>query len=48
VNFDRLAETGFDLEWTLREGVVDLAAVLGDQAGCHPHPSEPTEAVRDV
>jgi len=48
VNFDRLAETGFDLEWTLREGVVDLAAVLGDQAGCHPHTSEPTEAVRDV
>lgn len=25
VNFDRLAETGFELEWTLREGVRDLA-----------------------
>jgi UDP-glucose 4-epimerase len=25
VNFDRLDETGFDLEWTLREGIRDLA-----------------------
>jgi len=25
VNFDRLAETGFETEWTLREGVRDLA-----------------------
>jgi nucleoside-diphosphate-sugar epimerase len=48
VNFDRLAETGFDLEWTLPEGVVDLAAALGDQPGRHPYPSESTEAVRDV
>ncbi len=28
VNFDRLGETGFDLEWTLREGVRDLAGRL--------------------
>ena len=26
VNFDRLGETGFETEWTLREGVRDLAA----------------------
>jgi len=26
VNFDRLDETGFEAEWTLREGVEDLAA----------------------
>ncbi|MFC6864178.1 NAD-dependent epimerase/dehydratase family protein [Halomicroarcula sp. GCM10025817] len=26
VNFDRLASTGFETEWTLREGVRDLAA----------------------
>ncbi|MBX0294979.1 NAD-dependent epimerase/dehydratase family protein [Haloarcula nitratireducens] len=25
VNFDRLAETGFETEWTLREGIRDLA-----------------------
>jgi UDP-glucose 4-epimerase len=25
VNFDRLAETGFEPEWTLREGVRELA-----------------------
>jgi nucleoside-diphosphate-sugar epimerase len=25
VNFDRLAETGFSIEWSLREGVQDLA-----------------------
>ncbi|WP_158855682.1 NAD(P)-dependent oxidoreductase [Halorhabdus sp. CUG00001] len=31
VNFDRLAETGFEPEWTLREGVRDLAAVLRDR-----------------
>jgi len=29
VNFDRLAETGFDLRWSLPEGVADLAARLG-------------------
>ncbi|MFB6133607.1 MAG: NAD-dependent epimerase/dehydratase family protein [Halanaeroarchaeum sp.] len=28
VSFDRLSETGFDLEYTLREGVTELAAVL--------------------
>lgn len=28
VNFDRLAETGFSPEWTLREGVRDIAAKL--------------------
>jgi nucleoside-diphosphate-sugar epimerase len=26
VNFDRLAETGYETEWTLREGIRDLAA----------------------
>jgi len=26
VNFDRLATTGFEPEWTLRDGVRDLAA----------------------
>ncbi|CCQ33103.1 UDP-glucose 4-epimerase protein [Halorhabdus tiamatea SARL4B] len=31
VNFDRLAETGFEPEWTLREGVRDLATVLRDR-----------------
>jgi len=29
VNFDRLATTGFDLQWTLAEGVRDLASHLG-------------------
>jgi len=28
VNFDRLAETGFEPEWSLREGVRDLATTL--------------------
>ncbi|TKX52002.1 NAD(P)-dependent oxidoreductase, partial [Halorubrum sp. SP3] len=28
VNFDRLAETGFETEWTLREGVWDIANEL--------------------
>ncbi|WP_058364923.1 NAD-dependent epimerase/dehydratase family protein [Haloparvum sedimenti] len=28
VNFDRLAETGFEPEWTLREGIRDMAAEL--------------------
>lgn len=28
VNFDRLAETGFECEWTLREGVRDMVAEL--------------------
>jgi len=28
VNFDRLAETGFETEWTLREGIRDIAARL--------------------
>jgi nucleoside-diphosphate-sugar epimerase len=28
VNFDRLGETGFELEWTLREGVRDIATEL--------------------
>ncbi|WP_265112543.1 NAD-dependent epimerase/dehydratase family protein [Halosolutus halophilus] len=32
VNFDLLAETGFDPEWTLREGVRDLAAQFQHQA----------------
>jgi len=31
VNFDRLAETGFEPEWTLRDGVGDLATVLRDR-----------------
>ncbi|WP_181684998.1 NAD-dependent epimerase/dehydratase family protein [Halorhabdus salina] len=31
VNFDRLAETGFEPEWTLRDGVRNLAAVLRDR-----------------
>jgi nucleoside-diphosphate-sugar epimerase len=28
VNFDRLAETGFKPEWTLREGIRDIASEL--------------------
>ena len=28
VNFDRLAETGFEIEWTLREGIRDIADEL--------------------
>jgi nucleoside-diphosphate-sugar epimerase len=28
VNFDRLAETGFETEWTLREGIRDIASEL--------------------
>ena len=28
VNFDRLAETGFDPEWTLRDGIQDIATEL--------------------
>ena len=28
VNFDRLAETGFETEWTLREGIRDIADEL--------------------
>lgn len=28
VNFDRLAETGFELEWTLRDGIRDIADKL--------------------
>lgn len=31
VNFDRVAETGFETEWTLREGVRDLAATLAER-----------------
>ncbi|WP_135663788.1 NAD-dependent epimerase/dehydratase family protein [Halorhabdus rudnickae] len=31
VNFDRLDETGFETEWTLREGIRDLAAVLRER-----------------
>ncbi|WEL20559.1 NAD(P)-dependent oxidoreductase [Halorhabdus sp. BNX81] len=31
VNFDRLEETGFEPEWTLRDGVGDLATVLRDR-----------------
>jgi len=34
VDFDRLAETGFETTWSLREGIRDLAARLagGDDA----------------
>lgn len=32
VNFDRLAETGFEAEWTLREGIRDIAAELRGDA----------------
>jgi hypothetical protein len=28
VNFDRLAEIGFETEWTLREGIQDIANEL--------------------
>jgi hypothetical protein len=28
VNFDRLAETGFETEWTLREGIRGIASEL--------------------
>ncbi|QSG10175.1 NAD-dependent epimerase/dehydratase family protein [Halapricum desulfuricans] len=31
VNFDRVAETGFETEWTLRDGVRDLAATLTER-----------------
>jgi nucleoside-diphosphate-sugar epimerase len=31
VNFDRLAETDFELEWSVREGVRHLAATLSDR-----------------
>jgi nucleoside-diphosphate-sugar epimerase len=40
VNFDRLGETGFEPEWTLREGVRDLAAMLTEQ---HQIDSEPSD-----
>ena len=33
VNFDRLAETGFETEWTLREGIRDIATKLRGDAG---------------
>lgn len=34
VNFDRLAETGFETEWTIREGIRDVASNLrGQQTG---------------
>jgi len=33
VNFDRLAETGFETEWTLREGIRDIAAWLQSGRG---------------
>ena len=36
VDFGRLAETGFETEWTLRDGVRDLAATLRDR---HPIPT---------
>ncbi|GAB7008087.1 NAD-dependent epimerase/dehydratase family protein [Halorubrum trueperi] len=32
VNFDRLAETGFETEWTLREGIRDIASELRGDA----------------
>jgi nucleoside-diphosphate-sugar epimerase len=32
VNFDRLAETGFEPEWTLREGIRDIATELQSTA----------------
>ena len=35
VNFDRLDETGFETEWTLREGVRDLAAQFTDGQAIH-------------
>jgi hypothetical protein len=28
VNFDRLADTGFETEWTLRQGIRDIANEL--------------------
>ena len=31
VNFDRLAETGFETEWTLRDGIRDLANTLTER-----------------
>jgi len=33
VNFDRVAETGFETEWTLREGVRNLADTLTERQG---------------
>lgn len=32
VNFDRLAATGFETEWTLREGIRDIASELRGDA----------------
>jgi len=31
VNFDRLAETGFEPEWTLRDGIRDIVSELGSK-----------------
>ncbi|MFC3959103.1 NAD-dependent epimerase/dehydratase family protein [Halovivax cerinus] len=39
VNFERLAETGFEPEWTLREGIRDLADRFRDDAP--PHDEDP-------
>ena len=37
VNFDRVAETGFETNWGLREGVRDLAAVLTERHTTNGH-----------
>jgi nucleoside-diphosphate-sugar epimerase len=36
VNFDRLAETGYEPQWTLREGVRELADAFTDSNTIHP------------
>jgi len=36
VNFDRLDETGFELEWTLREGIRNISAEL-QKRGLYVH-----------
>jgi UDP-glucose 4-epimerase len=42
VNFDRLGETGFELEWTLADGVRDLARKLGTTTQGLERDTQPT------
>ena len=37
VNFDRVAETGFETKWGVRDGVRDLAAVLTERHTTNGH-----------
>jgi nucleoside-diphosphate-sugar epimerase len=47
VNFDRLGETGFELNWTLADGIRDLAAELNGTPQMPPHNQPQTGRTTD-